>query len=337
MEPYAEVRAQYAEFAREATDSPTFVDWANAVADDPEVLAWLGDLPPLKRQPNLVLAAARWHGVQAPGPYAGLRDALLGDTGPVRETILARATQTNEVGRMATLMPALDLVAEAELAPIALIEVGASAGLCLYPDRFDYRWTGDRVGSVVGELRGSGGPTLTCQVRGPFVPPRERPVIAWRGGLDLNPLDVRDDDAMRWLETLVWPEHEARRTLLREAVAIAAVDPPRLHRGDLLTDLPALVEEASAFGTVVVQHSAVIAYLSLEDRERWLGTITGLVRSGACHWVSNEAANVLPSITATGPEVPAGHVTFVEALDGRVVAWTHGHGRSMRWFGPPPD
>lgn len=336
MEPFADVRDQYGEFAREATDSPTFEQWANAVAADPEVLAWLGELTPLKRQPNLVFAAARWHGVAAPGPYAGLREALLSDDGSIRATIMARATQTNEVGRMATLLPAIDLVAEAELAPIALVEIGASAGLCLYPDRFDYVWTGDRVGSVVGELRGSGGPTLTCQVRGSFTPPTERPVIAWRGGLDLNPLDVTDEDAMRWLETLIWPEQDARRELLREAIAIAADDPPHLRRGDLLTDLPALVEEASAFGTVVVQHSAVIAYLSPEDRQRFLATMTGLVAWGACHWVSNESKNVLPTLTRTGPEVPADHVTFVEALDGQVVAWTHGHGRSMRWFGRPP-
>lgn len=334
MEPYADVRTQYVQFAREATDSRTFVDWANAVAADPDVLAWLADLPPLKRQPNLVLAAARWHGVPAPGPYAGLREALLGDDGAIRDTILTRATQTNEVGRMATLVPVLDLVAEAELAPIALLEVGASAGLCLYPDRVDYRWTGDRVGSVVGELRGSGGPTLTCQVRGAFTAPREHPVIAWRGGLDLNPLDVTDEDAMRWLETLVWPEQDDRRDLLRQAVEIAAADPPDLRRGDLLTDLPALVEEASAFGTVVVQHSAVIAYLTPEDRERYRTMIGELVASGACHWISNESKTVLPAVTATGPEVPADHVTFVEALDGQVLAWTHGHGRSMRWFGP---
>ncbi len=335
MEPYAEVGSHYAAFAREATDSPTFTAWANAVAADPDVLAWLAHLPPLKRQANLVFAAARWHGVEAPGPYAGLREALLGDDGAIRETILTRATQTNEVGRMATLLPALDLVAEAELAPVALLEVGASAGLCLYPDRFDYQWSGTRVGSVLGELRGSGGPVLRCQVRGAFSPPLSQPVVAWRGGVDLNPLDVTDAEAMRWLETLVWPEQDDRRALLREAIAIAAADPPGLRRGDLLTELPGLVEEASAFGPVVVQHSAVIAYLTPEDRQRFLVLISDLVAAGACHWLSNEGPAVLPIVTATGPEVPEGHPTFVQALDGQVVAWTHGHGRSMRWFGLP--
>ncbi|MGH3337000.1 MAG: DUF2332 family protein, partial [Nocardioides sp.] len=95
MEPYAPIAEQYADFARWSRDeSPCFADWARGVAEDPDVLARLSDLPKVKRQPNLVFAAARWHGVPAPGPYAGLRDALLGDDGSIRATILTRSTQT---------------------------------------------------------------------------------------------------------------------------------------------------------------------------------------------------------------------------------------------------
>ena len=86
------------------------------------MLAWLAELPAIKQQPNLVFAAARWHGVPAPGPYAGLREALLGDDGSIRDTILTRSTQTNEVGRLATLAPAFALLGEE---PLALLEVGA--------------------------------------------------------------------------------------------------------------------------------------------------------------------------------------------------------------------
>ena len=48
-----------------AGDSPCFEEWALGVAEDPEVLAWLQTLPSIKHQPNLVLAAARWHGAPA--------------------------------------------------------------------------------------------------------------------------------------------------------------------------------------------------------------------------------------------------------------------------------
>lgn len=325
MEPFVDPAVQYAAFAAEATDSPCFSSWAAAVAEDAEVLAWLTTLPQVKQQPNLVFAAARWHGVPAPGPYDGLRAALLGDDGTIRATILARSTQTNEAGRMATLVPAFASLGLA--APLSLLEVGASAGLCLYPDRWGYAWQTDAGPVLLGEE-----PRLTCTVRGDAPLPERLPQVAWRGGLDLNPGDVTDEDAMAWLETLVWPEQDERRDRLRQAIKIARADPPRLVRGDLLTDLPPLVEEAAAHGPVVVFHSAVIAYLEPADRERFHDLMTGLVADGACHWVSNEGKRVLPRVTETGPPVPAHHATFVTGVDGRAVAWTHGHGRSLRWL-----
>ena len=79
--------------------------------------------------------------------------------------------------------------------------------------------------------------------------PAEPPAVAWRGGIDLHPLDVTDDDAMALAANLVWPEHDDRRERLRAAVAVARADPPWLVRGDLLEALPALVEQAPPDGT----------------------------------------------------------------------------------------
>lgn len=330
MEPFREVQDAYRQFAVEAADSPTFVDWALAVADDVDLQHWIQSLPPLKQQPNLVFAAARWHGVAAPGPAAGLREALLGDDGSIRATIMARATQTNEVGRMATLLPAIRQVAPGDQ-PVALLEVGPSAGLCLYPDRWSYAWQTDtelvRLGSGA-----DGSPAhqeLPCRVKGPAPLPTSAPVIAWRGGLDLNPLDVRNDDDMAWLENLVWPEQDERRQRLRHGIEVARTDPPQLVRGDLLTDLAPLVAQAAAHGTVIVQHSAVIAYVEPAQRLVFDEQMRDLVAEGACHWISNESPQVLPSITTTGPAPTK--PTFILGIDGVSVARTHGHGRSMTW------
>jgi hypothetical protein len=328
MDVYGETRQQYLDFAADAAgDSACFEEWAGGVADDPEVLRWLERLPVPKRQPNLVFAAARWHGLPAPGPYDGLRQALLADDGRIEETIRTRATQTNEVGRLATLVPAFGLLAGD--GPLALVEVGPSAGLVLYPDRYTYVWS-----TAGGERRSGAGPELTCDVSGPAPLPDAPPVVGFRGGVDLNPLDVTDEDQMAWLTTLVWPEDDARRAQLRGAIEVARTDPPRLSRGDLLTDLPALVDEAAAYGTVVVFHSAVVAYLDDDDRARFHELMTSLVADGRCHWVSNEGPRVLPRITETGPAMPADVRAFVLGVDGRAVAWTHGHGRWLRWFDP---
>ena len=322
MEPYDGVAAQYATFAEESREeSPCFDEWGLGVAGDPEVLAWIDELPGLKKQPNLVFAAARFHGVPAPGPYAGLRSALLADDGSIRATIMARSTQTNEVGRLATLLPAFALAVPS--GPVALLEVGASAGLNLFPDRWGYAWSTEAGPVTLGPE-----PRLECRVTGPAPLPRALPEVAWRGGIDLNPLSVTDPDDMAWLELLVWPEQDDRRERLRHAVSVARTDPPRLVRGDLIDELPAVVAEASAYGTVLVFHSAVAVYLPAPDRARMRELLQQLVRDGACHWVSNEAPSVFPEIAA--PDPPPWR--FQLAVDGRTVGYTQGHGLDLRWL-----
>lgn len=327
VDALAGLARRYADFAGWARSggSPCFARWAQGVASDPEVLAWIAALPEPKQQPNLVFAAARWHGVPAPGPYAGLRQALLADDGAVRATILRRATQTNEAGRLAVLAPAFASLGADR--PLALLEVGASAGLCLYPDRWGYAWSAADGSTAVGPE-----PRLACRVRGPAPLPRAPLEVAWRGGIDLRPLDVHDDDAVAWLETLVWPENDDRRAVLRHAVEVARAEPPHLVAADLLDELPGRVAEAAAHGPVVVFHTAVIMYLSDADRVRFDTLVRTLVADGACRWVSTEDPQVLPSVLDGAPPLPR-DPTMVLAVDGRAVAWAHPHGRSLDWFG----
>jgi hypothetical protein len=317
----------YREFGEHETgDSPCFREWALGVADDAEVLSLVQSLPPLKRQPNLVFAAARWHGAVI-GPYDALRQVLLGRWPDIEATVMRRATQTNEVGRCATLLPVLASLP----GPLALLEVGCSAGLCLLPDRYSYRFTGPAGRVALDPVDGPSPVMLDCVLEGDVPLPHRLPEISWRGGLDLNPLDVRDDDAMAWLQMLVWPEHDDRRARLAAAVELAREDPPVLVRGDLLTDLPALVEQVPGDATLVVFHSAVLAYLSEGDRHRFAEAMTA--RRG--HWISNEGPQVVPVIDpppAAPPSSAVNGATFLLALDGAPVAWTHGHGRAVRWL-----
>jgi uncharacterized protein DUF2332 len=328
-------RDMYREFGeREAPDSPCFRSWALGVASDPEVLALVGSLPPRKRQPTLVFAAARWHGA-ASGPYERLRRVLLEQWPDVEATVMSRATQTNEVGRCATLLPLLASLP----GPLALLEVGCSAGLCLFPDRYSYRFTGSRGAVAVDPADGPSPVVLECVLEGevPLEPlvSDGLPDVVWRGGIDLNPLDVRDDDAMQWLQTLVWPEHDDRRMRLAEAVALARDDPPDLLRGDLLEDLPALLDQVPDDATLVVLHSAVLAYLDEPDRARFGDEIAALGVQRRGHWVSNEGRTVVPAVRSSVPPPESSAVStapFLLALDGDPVGWTHGHGRALRWI-----
>src|SRR5690606_14313547 len=130
---------------------------------------------------------------------------------------------------------------------------------------------------------------------------------------------VDDDESMRWLEILVWPEHDDRRRRLGEAIEVARSDPPHLVAGDLFDRLPGLLDEAGRHGRPVVLHSAVAAYLDDVERERFHDEMSARVAAGCCHWVSNEAAQVLPRLAATIPARSRELEGFVLAVDGRAV------------------
>src|SRR5690349_2503776 len=117
--------------------SPSYERLAFAVADDAELLELLDELPEQKRQPNLFFGAARYLGAPMDDPDA-FRVWVLRCRTELTATMNQRRTQTNEPGRCAALLPLLARLPQ----PLALLEVGASAGLCLYPDRYGYDYEG---------------------------------------------------------------------------------------------------------------------------------------------------------------------------------------------------
>jgi len=202
LDPAISLAENYRVWGQEAIGrSPAYVTLSDAVADDLTILEFLETLPPDKRQPNLLFASACYL-LGGPADPGSLRDLVHRDSGRLAQVMRTRRTQTNEPARCATLLPALAQLPE----PLALIEVGASAGLTLLFDRYSYEYPGLRIAGRDPEA-----PMLRCDLRGPVPVPGRLPEISWRAGLDLNPLDVTADDDVRWLSCLVWPgEGDAR-------------------------------------------------------------------------------------------------------------------------------
>ncbi|WP_236794863.1 DUF2332 domain-containing protein [Amycolatopsis sp. GM8] len=294
--------------------SPVYTDISMRVADDREVLAFLAALPPVKWQPNILYGAVQY----LCGPirdWPSFRASFADRTGEIRDVMLARATQTNEPARCATLLPALASLPQ----PLALLEVGASAGLCLQPDRYGYDY---------GRVRIPGELMLPCTANDATPLPSRVPDVVWRAGLDLNPLDVRDPDDCAWLEALIWPGEEERIPRLRGALEIARRDPPPVHRGDLRADFLALAAEAPRDATLVVFHTAVMMYVrEAADREAFAAAVA---ESGAV-WLSNESPRVTPGISREHDAVIA-RDGCVLARDHRPIALTDPHGTWLDWL-----
>jgi hypothetical protein len=307
----------YRRFARleAAGRSLAYEQLALAVAGDAAILAFLHGLPPAKRQPNLLFGAARWI-LGSPAGIGSLLSLVTGRPAELAAVMAARRTQTNEAARCAVLLPALALLP----GPLALIEVGASAGLTLLADRYSYDYEGHLVTGTDPQA-----PVLRCRPGGPVPLPGRVPEVAWRAGLDLNPLDAADEDDAAWLSCLLWPGETGRAERLAGALATARRSPPALHRGDLLDDLPGLAGQAPPRATLVVYHSAVLAYVDERKRREFAAAVREL---GAV-WLSNEAPGVLPDV-----KVPPGHDgSFVLVRDGtQALARADPHGTWLTWL-----
>ena len=242
--------------------------------------------------------------------------------------MLSHSTQTNEAGRCATLLPVFSMIAQQEQRPLALIEVGPSAGLCLLPDLYSYSYDG---ASPIG----SGSPLLACTTTGSPPLPASVPDVVWRAGIDLNPLDGTEPETIRWLRALIWPGETKRLEQLEKALQTLnklkigefkqAAGIPHLVTGDLNDHIESLVAAVPAGAIPVVFHSAVLAYLDAPARQRFAMTVSGL----DCQWVSNENF-FMDQDGDTQPSSKAAFFTL--ALNGVPLAHTGQHGAELQWF-----
>lgn len=285
-----------------AGHSDLHVAWAAGIAADGEIVALIDRLPRERRQPSLVFSIATWLGATA-SDYEGFRAWLVENWTEVEAAARRRRTQTNEVGRCAPLVTALARIP----GPLALLEVGASAGLCAIPERYSYRFGENPV-------LGAGSPLIACAVDDPALVPATLPDIRWRIGVDLDPLSAADPDDARWLEALVPLDRDDRRIRLREALATARRDPPPVVAGDALTALADVAATAPDGLTLVVVSLGTLVYLAPEARAAFPAAVEAL----GARLVTLEQSGIADPTSLPG--------RFVLALDGEPLAEASAHG-----------
>jgi len=317
------VQQRYARFAEHEAPgrSALYVEWAEGVAADSEVQGILARIPENRRQPPLVFGVTRMLGAGRDG-YGTWRSFVVARADEVVAECSVRRLQTNEPLRLAPLLPVLSEID----GPIALLEVGAAAGLCLYPDRYSYRFV-DADGRLRSSLDPADGPsTVVLESRvGGGLPPMRMPDVVWRAGIDLAPLDARVDRDRRWLQGLVWPGEDGREQRVTAALDIAASDPPLLVAGDAIERIDALAAAAPRDATLVVTTPGVLVHIPREARETLVDRIRGL----DARWVTIDPPALLD--VWDPPVAVEDWPGFVVALDGAVRAAADPLGRWWEW------
>jgi hypothetical protein len=324
----ADLSAQYRRFAElECKDySSAYYYLALQVAEDQGVLSFVRHQP--VTQPNLLFAAVQFltGPERMPLSSAALRAFLAREGARVAALMHERRTQTNEVGRCAALLPAMPD------GPLAVVEVGASAGLCLLMDRYHYNFGFAEIGDPDACVQ------IRCRTQGAVPIPRTMPEIVWRRGLDSNPLDVRREEDAKWLLACVWPDHQERRRRLQAAISVARQHPPVVTAGDLATELPAVLAEVPRNAQLVVFHSATLPYLVEARRHDLTRILMEESHRREVVWISNEASGLMPEFADMAPKGTERAFLLGKAIlsqGGRanfLLAFAHPHGAELKWL-----
>ena len=327
--------------------APLYSRIAARVANEPAVLDLMSVAPIAQRIPVLLFASAHhlllderdhelaqhYPNIARTPPTGDAADLfvafVLERADAMNELLANRSTQTNEIGRCNWFLFPFAML-EAEVGPLAQVDVGSSAGLNQLFPKLAFDLT---PGGLIGE---DDGLTITCDITGAPPVVTNRPQVLWSMGFDAKPIIVRDDTEVRWLEACVWPDQVERFDRLQRAISLARHHNIAVEHGDAVDDVALAIERAAQHGHPVVTTSWVLNYLSSERRIAFVGELDRVGTERDISWVIAES----PYET---PELPGHHgsdelITVITLVTWRAgqrkvqrLATTHPHGHWIHW------
>jgi hypothetical protein len=260
-------------------------------------------------------------------PLATAVQDALAEHGDWVRAFIQHPVQTNEVRRSAALLPGLLEIAARTQRPLRLLEIGSSGGLNLLLDRFAYRF-GDRGW-------GPDGSRLRLEPHWSGArPATEAPLqILARRGVDLHPLDFRDDAVVRRGAAYLWPDQPERRQAFLTAVEMLRASEVQVEEGDAAIWLPDVIGTDPQGCCTVVMHSVMWQYMPPEVRRAVEATLraAGARASAAVPlaWLRFEPVQGDAAFELTLELWPQGSA-------GRErLARVHPHGAAVHWLAEP--
>jgi hypothetical protein len=291
-----------------------------------------------QRNPMLVLAALqlaalRGHAILGP-IYDEARHGELGDPDSAATRVmdvlraspelvrdeLWRSTQTNEPGRSAVIQAVVADLASGTQA-VNVIEVGTSAGINLYFDKFTVRDHDD------------GNPlTLVCEDVTPVDRSRPLPEVLTRVGVDPNPLFLASEDDRRWLKACLWPEQRRRHDRFDAIVAAQPSWPTvTMLRGRAMDRLNDAFDAVDASSLTIIMNTWTAFYFTEDERTKYFAEVSRRCANGNVAWLSIESTMVKwPGVDVDEQARHRAASQIVATRSGASAVrwgWCHAHGR----------
>lgn len=230
-----------------------------------------------------------------------------------------KLVQTNEVRRCAYLYPCFSYIYNECKQPLALIEIGTSAGLQLLWDQYTYSYS---TGTFYGATRSDVHIVSTVtSYKKPFLL-RKSPPVMERIGIDLHVNDLSNDEDYLWLKALIWPENKERVELFEKAVAVARQHEFTLIQGDGIALLPETAAKIPSGRALTIFHTHVANQFTDEAKCELVTNIKRLSEQRPIYHIYNNMwdAKLHLDTYVNGKCTP------------RTIAKTDGHARSFSWY-----
>jgi hypothetical protein len=255
---------------RSSTFGARILDWPGNARADALALRAAGGLHALSRSGRDAGLAA----VYPPNPldpdrlWAAVTGAIAAHDAFLT-AYLDSPPQTNEVRRSAIILGGCLHVAAATCLPIALFEIGASAGLNLAFDRYRYDFgNGLAWGDPASPV------TIPSEWRGDL-PPLDTPLaVASRAGCDLRPVNPASAADRVRLLSYIWPDQGDRLARTAAALDLAAAAPWRVEQADAAKWVAAHLGRRLPGKARVLVQTMVWHYLPRAAKDAIAATIT---------------------------------------------------------------
>lgn len=260
------------------------------------------------------------HAVDDDTLWAAVEAAMRRDEAFMLER-LKSAPQTNEVRRSSALLPGFLTIAALTGKPLILSEVGASAGLNLQLDRYNYQLGNIRWGQASAV-------DLAPRWEGP-PPPQAAIEITERAGCDLNPLDPASEDDRLRLFSYIWADQQDRLDRTAAALEMATESGLKVEKADAIGWLRHRLATPRPGMTHVIDHTIAWQYLPPAAKAEGEALIA---EAGAR---ATEAAPLARlQLEADGkPEGAALLLTLWPTGETREIGRADFHGRWVKWAG----
>jgi hypothetical protein len=229
--------------------------------------------------------------------------------------------QTNEVRRSAVLLGGFLTAARETGLPLRTFELGASAGLNQFWDRFHYdlgpglAWgPADSPVRIPAEWRGA-------------APPLDTPLrVVARAGCDRAPIDIRDPDQRLRLRSYIWADQADRLARTDAAIALALEGGVALETADAPAWAARITPEAGTL--TIIYHSVFWQYMPPESQAAARAAIAALgataTKEAPVAWLRMEPApqNLADMLV---------QLTLWPDGEERLLGHAHPHGAWVDW------